>query len=98
MTYSGAPFYFQFDTISRGLGCLEPKSIAQYGNLSFFLSDDGFYFCDGAKVQPIGAEKIDRFFFNDAELALLNNMSVAVDPVRRCIFGFTQTIVQFNQY
>ena len=86
MTYAGAPLYFQFDTISRGLGCLEPKSIAQYGNLSFFLSDDGFYFCDGTKVQPIGAEKIDRFFFNDAELALLNTMSVAVDPVRRCIF------------
>jgi len=86
MTYAGAPLYFQFDTISRGLGCLESKSIAQYGNLSFFLSDDGFYLCDGTKVQPIGAEKIDRFFFNDAELALLNNMSVAVDPVRRCVF------------
>jgi len=86
MTYAGAPLYFQFDTISRGLGCLEPKSIAQYGNLSFFLSDDGFYLCDGTKVQPIGAEKIDRFFFNDAELALLNTMSVAVDPVRRCVF------------
>jgi hypothetical protein len=86
MTYAGAPLYFQFDTISRGLGCLEPKSIAQYGNLSFFLSDDGFYLCDGTQVQPIGAEKIDRFFFNDAEIALLSTMSVAVDPIRRCIF------------
>ncbi len=86
MTYAGAPLYFQFDTISRGLGCLEPKSIAQYGNLSFFLSDDGFYLCDGQQVRPIGAEKIDRFFFNDAEIALLNTMSVAVDPIRRCIF------------
>jgi len=29
MTYAGAPLFFQFDTISRGLGCLEPQSIAQ---------------------------------------------------------------------
>jgi hypothetical protein len=86
MTYAGAPLYFQFDTLSRGLGCLEPRSIAQYGSLSFFLSDDGFYYCDGQKIVPIGAEKIDRFFFNDAELALLNTMSCAVDPVRRCVF------------
>lgn len=102
MTYAGAPLYFQFDTISRGLGCLEPKSIAQYGNLSFFLSDDGFYMCDGTKVIPIGAEKVDRFFFNDAELALLNNMSVAVDPVRRCVFWLytnnssAQSIIIYN--
>ena len=86
MTYAGAPLYFQFDTISRGLGCLEPRSIAQYGKLSFFLSDDGFYYCDGQSVVPIGAEKVDRFFFNDAELSLLNTMSAAVDPVRRCVF------------
>lgn len=86
MTYAGAPLYFQFDTISKGLGCLEPKSIAQYGQLVFFLSDDGFYLCNGQTVTPIGAEKVDRFFFEDCELALLNTMSAAVDPVRRCVF------------
>lgn len=86
MTYAGAPLYFQFDTISRGLGCLEPNSIAQYGAVTFFLSDDGFYQCDGQSVTPIGAEKVDRFFFNDVSLARINEMSAAVDPVRRCVF------------
>ena len=102
MTYAGAPLFFQFDTISRGLGCLEPQSIAQYGQLTFFLSDDGFYYCDGQNVVPIGAEKVDRFFFNDAELSQLNTMSTAVDPVRRCIFwkytnnSSAQSIIIYN--
>jgi hypothetical protein len=41
MSYIGSPLFFQFDTISRGLGCLDGNSIATYGATSFFLSDDG---------------------------------------------------------
>ena len=69
MSYVGTPFVFQFDTISRGLGCIESGSVCQYGNLSFFLSDDGFYTCDGNVVSPIGNSKIDHWFFEDVDLA-----------------------------
>jgi hypothetical protein len=86
MSYAGSPLYFQFDTISRGLGCLERNSIAQFGSVSFFLSDDGFYMCDGQSIKPIGAEKVDRWFFNDITLSRIGEMSAAVDPVRRCVF------------
>lgn len=85
MSYIGSPLFFQFDTISRGLGCFEPRSIAQYGNLSFFLSDDGFYLCDGQTVRPIGAEKVDRFFFDTLNPNLLDQMSTAVDPVNKLV-------------
>ena len=85
MSYVGSPLYFQFDTISRGLGCLEGQSIAQYGATSFFLSDDGFYKCDGNTVTGIGTEKVDRFFFNDARLTDLDDMSAAVDPVKKLV-------------
>lgn len=85
MTYVGSPFYFQFDVISRGLGCLEQNSIAQYNGITYFLSDDGFYACDGQNIIPIGAEKVDRFFFNDANIGLISEMSTAVDPVRALV-------------
>lgn len=85
MSYVGSPFFFQFDTISRGLGCFEQNSIAQYGGVTYFLSDDGFYSCDGQNVMPIGAEKVDRFFFDDANIALIGNMSTAVDPTRALV-------------
>ena len=84
MSYAGTPFIFQFDNISRGKGCIASGSVCQYQGLTFFLSDDGFYVCDGQKVTPIGAEKIDRFFFNDANLDL-TTMSAAADPIRKMI-------------
>lgn len=85
MSYIGAPLFFQFDTISRTLGCYESGSIAQYGPMTFFLSDDGFYMCDGQSVKPIGAEKIDRWFFDDADPANITKMSAAIDPIRKIV-------------
>ena len=34
MTYVGAPLFFQFDTLTRSLGCYESRSVVQYGALS----------------------------------------------------------------
>ena len=80
MSYVGSPLFFQFDNISRGLGCLNGNSICQYNQVSFFLSDDGFYSCDGSQVTPIGNEKIDRWFFEDVDLSLLSNMTASINP------------------
>jgi hypothetical protein len=85
MSYVGTPFIFQFDNISRGRGCIAAGSIAQTQGVSFFLSDDGFYMCDGQQVQPIGAEKVDRWFFSNADEGAFDSMSAAVDPVRKLI-------------
>jgi hypothetical protein len=85
MTYAGSPLFFQFDVISRGLGCINGNSIAQYGATSFFLSDDGFYKCDGQTVTGIGTEKVDRYFYNDADLTKLDTMSASVDPIKKLV-------------
>jgi len=85
MSYIGSPLFFQFDTISRSLGCYEPRSIVQFGSLTYFLSDDGFYACDGQNIIPIGSEKVNRFFFNDANPSLISEMSAAVDPINSLI-------------
>jgi hypothetical protein len=85
MSYVGAPLFFQFDTIAKNIGCYEANSIAQFGNLTFFLSDDGFYVCDGQTVSPIGAEKVDRFFFTNVDQSKLNEMSATVDTVKKLV-------------
>ena len=85
MSYIGTPLIFQFDNISRGTGCLEANSIAQYQGVTFFLSDDGFYMCDGQKVTPIGSEKVDRYFFETLNLSNIATMSAAVDPIRKLV-------------
>ena len=85
MTYAGTPLIFQFDKITNNLGCLEPNSIVQYQSSVFFLSDDGFYMCDGQTVKGIGAEKVDRFFLDDFNDEYGYLMSATVDPLRNLV-------------
>lgn len=85
MSYIGTPFVFQFDNISRGKGCIASGSIAQLQGITFFLSDDGFYMCDGQQVVSIGGEKVDRWFLADLDYSAIDTMSAAVDPLRRLV-------------
>jgi hypothetical protein len=85
MSYVGSPLVFQFDNISRNQGCYEANSIIQYGGTSFFLSDNGFYACDGQQIIPIGNEKVNRYFFDDVDEGLLPLMSAAIDPARKLV-------------
>jgi len=86
MSYVGSPFFFQFDAISRTLGCSTNGSIAQFSGITYFLSDDGFYACDGQTVKSIGAEKVNRWFFDNAIPSEIRTaMSATVDPVRKLI-------------
>jgi hypothetical protein len=85
MSYVGSPLVFQFDNISRNLGCYEANSVIQYQGLTFFLADDGFYACDGQTVASIGGEKVDRFFFSDVDEEYLFNMSAAIDPIKNLV-------------
>ena len=86
MTYAGSPYFFQFDAISRSLGCISNGSIAQYGGLTYFLADDGFYVCDGQSTKPIGSEKINRWFFDNAiPSAIPAEMSATIDPINKLV-------------
>lgn len=85
MQYVGSPYFFQFDAISRNLGCVEGNSVINSNGVTYFLSDDGFYMCDGRAVTPIGAEKIDKYFYGNFNVSQSATMSAVVDPARKII-------------
>ena len=85
MSYIGSPLFFQFDAISRTLGCISDGSVVQYNGSTYFLSTDGFYICDGQSVRSISAGKIDQWFFNNANINKIDSMSSSIDPVKRLI-------------
>ena len=97
MSYAGTPLIFQFDNISRNLGCYESNSVIQWQGVTYFLSNDGFYACDGQNIVNIGAEKVNRYFFNTARMSLLDQMSTAVDPVKNLVmFGYPCTDLTYR--
>ena len=85
MQYVGSPYFFQFDAISRNIGCPEGNSVINSNGITYFLSDDGFYMCDGRSVTPIGAEKVDKYFYSNFDVTKSDTMSVAIDPARKLV-------------
>jgi len=79
-TYTGPPLIWQFDKVETARGCQVAGSVCNIGHMVFYLSDDGFYMFDGSKSQPIGAEKINRFFFDDFNFGYKDKMTSVVDP------------------
>jgi hypothetical protein len=97
MSYIGTPLIFQFDNISRNLGCYESNSVIQWQGITYFLSDDGFYACDGQQIVNIGAEKVNRYFFTTLREAELDLMSVAVDPSKNLVmWGYSCTDLTYR--
>ena len=83
-SYVGSPFFFQFDLVAR-IGCFEKNSAIQHNGVVYFLSESGFQMTDGSKVVPIGAGKVDKFFWQDIDLAEIDIMSVAVNSLLNLI-------------
>lgn len=91
MTYIGSPYFFQFDTIAKGLGCIEGNSVTKYGNTTYFLGEEGFYACDGQTVTPIGNEKVDKWFWANVNPSKLSGMSATVDSFRKIVIWNFET-------
>jgi len=84
-SYIGAPLIFQFDKVETVRGCKVAGSVCNVGHSVFYLADDGFYMFDGERSNPIGAEKVNRFFLEDWNGAYAGNMSASADPLRQII-------------
>lgn len=84
--YVGTPYIFTFDKISQSIGCIAANSIAQAGRTIFFLSSRGFVSFTDGDIVLIGANKVDKTFFEFYSTADIEaNVTVAVDPVRKLV-------------
>lgn len=72
---------FQLDRVEGLRGAIVPGSIVQSGGRVFYLSADGFYSFDGTTSLPIGAGKVDQWFFDTADAGAFSRMSAVADPV-----------------
>jgi hypothetical protein len=77
---------FQFDKVLPDVGSVYPNSWVQYGNFTFGLATSGFkQIINGTEIRHIGANKIDRTFFDDLDSALPKRVIGAVDYLNKRI-------------
>lgn len=106
MQYVGPPLIMQIDPLTEDLGCIEPGSIADFGSGAAFLSSDGFYLLAGDNVEPIGADKVDNWFFGDINPSYMYRMTAYADTRSKVIYwsypssssvnGRPDTILMYN--
>lgn len=85
MQFVGSPLVFQFDQVHGRIGAYAPQGCARFQNLVFFLSEDGFYSFDGSQLSPVGRGKVDKFFFADMNVAYLQRVHTAIDPINKLV-------------
>lgn len=84
MIYVGTPAIFEFQPISRILGCAAEGSVAQNGDRTYFWAYEGFFAVDGAQVvTPIGGDKVKDYVANNINPEYLSRVISAVDPITR---------------
>ncbi len=83
MTYLGPPTVFQLDTIDFKHGAISREAVSQYGRMTFFVSETGFFAHDGMTATPIGQNKIDKYFADDVNYSARGRISTAIDFARK---------------
>lgn len=86
MIYSGASqWIYQFDTLTSERGAVSPGSICKIGEGDFvFYAHDGFY--RGMEMQPIGAQRIDKWFLAITSESSRLRMTSALDRKRKVVW------------
>lgn len=85
MVYAGPPEIFAFLPAQNVRGTPAPNSPVVAGGTCYFLGFDGFYSTDGGTTQPIGANKVDKTFFNDLDVSHVDRMFGVADPINKAI-------------
>ncbi len=85
VTYSGGGSVFAKENFEKNRGCAAPLSVIRVGQLTYFLSHDGFSVTNGNSVETISRGRIWDWFTENANLADIRLISGAVDWPRRCI-------------
>lgn len=85
MDYVGSPSIFRFRQVEFARGTPAPKSAVRVGNFVAYLGQDGFYMFDGNQSIPIGANKVDKYFYSNVDMLHIPRVVAAVDPQRQII-------------
>lgn len=86
MVYTGDSTIFAILPAEKLRGTPAPRSVVQVGQVSYYLSHDGFYAFDGTVSVPIGAGKVNRTFLADCDPNFLSAVEGVADPLSGLCF------------
>ena len=99
MQYVGPPYIFQISPVDKGRGALAAGAVVQAENVVYFLAEDGFFATDGGVVLPIGAEVINNWWRQTADLKRRHETLGVYDPVSGVVvWAFASSSARAGQF
>lgn len=88
--YIGGNVVFSWQTYERKRGLVAHGAAIQVGVNTYFLSDAGWFYTDGANVVPIGTAEdnsagIDNWFWSNVNVSALDSIRAGYDGIKRCV-------------
>jgi hypothetical protein len=89
LNFLGGEVPYQFDDVEGGRGLVGPNAWSEWGRQAFCVAEDGFYTTDGSSVQPIGQNRVDRWFASQLNYSARQKTWAAIDTERKSwMIGF----------
>lgn len=87
MTFVGAPVVFQIDEVLPDIGTVCSGAVTSLGDSVFLISDQGFLEItgNGTGVRPIGAGRVDQWFFDEYDSDYPERVHSIPDPTNNRI-------------
>jgi hypothetical protein len=86
MLYTGDNKIFDIQPVEKMRGTPSPRSVVQVGQMAYFLGHDGWYSFDGTLARPIGADRVNRTFYADADPNYISGIVGCADPISGLCF------------
>lgn len=93
----GGAAIFAIQPLDRRRGTRAPNSVVSNGMLTWWYAQDGFHMTDGQTVQPIGAERVNRWFLNEVDASSINEIQGSVDRKNRLVMWAFKTSSTLDQ-
>lgn len=82
----GSDYVFTFERVVDGKGCVAPWGFATVGGVVYFIAEDGFYSYSAQGLNPLGANRVNRWFQANTDVARINQVQCIADPVRPRVY------------
>lgn len=83
---AGGGAMFSLQKIADGRGSVGARSIVAFDGVTYFLAPNGFWQFSLGGLKPIGAGKVDQWFFDTVDVSRLAEVQGSVDPNRKMVW------------
>ena len=89
LEYIGPPVVWRYAEIEKARGALAPFAVVTVGFLTYFLGQDGFWATDGSSFLPIGTQRVNQWFLNQADNDRIQETHATIDwPSESIVWAF----------